>query len=454
MREPHRLRALEVRVARHQRVDVRARLRDAARGAARRSRRSMLARRRARTAADRSRPDRCGCAPVCSRRPASPISSISRASTFMWTSSSASSHASSPDASCASTLRSPATIAAASSAVIRPRAASISACAIEPATSCGSSRRSKSIEALSARRGGIERTLESSAACAFRSGHGAQYKRHMTNTQRVTFPSSAGEASGVLATPDGSAGVKPPGVVVIQEWWGVNEQIQAVADALRRRRLRRGRAGPLSRQARQGRRRGRRSMMKALDFGKAVQEIAGAVAFLARSLGNGKVAVTGYCMGGALALATACNIPGLAAVVPFYGLPAALDWSKITAPVQAHFAEHDEWATVDGRQEDRGRGQGHGAPRLRRAARVLQRAAAPRSSTPTAARKRGTARGRLHPPACCIACVHACPRLYCKQPSFRLSLTGQSDLPSARIVCVVSRIDQHARFLGAGRQAR
>jgi len=50
----------------------------------------------------------------------------------------------------------------------------------------------------------------------------------MTNTQRVTFPSSAGEASGVLATPDGAG--KPPGVVVIQEWWGINDQIKTVAE--------------------------------------------------------------------------------------------------------------------------------------------------------------------------------------------------------------------------------
>ena len=76
-------------------------------------------------------------------------------------------------------------------------------------------------------RGGIERALESPASRTFRSRHRAQYKRHMTNTQRVTFPSSAGEASGVLVTPTGAD--KPPGVVLLQEWWGVNEQIQTVA---------------------------------------------------------------------------------------------------------------------------------------------------------------------------------------------------------------------------------
>jgi carboxymethylenebutenolidase len=169
----------------------------------------------------------------------------------------------------------------------------------------------------------------------------------MTNTQRVTFPSSAGEASGVLVTPDGAG--KPPGVVVIQEWWGINDQIKSVAE----RYAAAGFAaivpdlyhGKLAKDAEEA-----GALMKALDFGKAVQEIAGAAAFL-RERSSGKVAITGYCLGGALSFASAVNIPGLAAVVPFYGLPGDLDWTKVTAPVQAHFATHDDWATVAGAQK-------------------------------------------------------------------------------------------------------
>jgi carboxymethylenebutenolidase len=169
----------------------------------------------------------------------------------------------------------------------------------------------------------------------------------MTNTQRITFPSSAGEASGVLATP-GDAG-QHPAVVVIQEWWGLNEQIQAVAQ-------RYADAGFVAivpdlyhgQLAKDADEAGR--MMRALDFGKAVQEIAGAVEF-ARGRSSGKVAVTGYCLGGALSFAAAVNIRGLAAVVPYYGLPGDLDWTKIDAPVQAHFAKHDDWATAAGAQK-------------------------------------------------------------------------------------------------------
>jgi carboxymethylenebutenolidase len=168
-------------------------------------------------------------------------------------------------------------------------------------------------------------------------------------TQRVTIPTTTGELTGVLLLPSGDA--RCPGVVVLQEWWGVNDQIQSIAqrwaDA--------GFAaivpdlyhGKVAKNADEA-----GAMMKALDFGNAVQEIGATVAFLkehARS--TGKVAVTGYCMGGALSFATAVNVRGLSAVVPYYGLPGDLDWTKIDAPVQAHFAKTDDWATVAGAEK-------------------------------------------------------------------------------------------------------
>jgi carboxymethylenebutenolidase len=74
------------------------------------------------------------------------------------------------------------------------------------------------------------------------------------------------------------------------------------------------------------------------------------VTFLkADARGNGKVGVIGFCMGGAMAFAAACHVPGLAAVVPFYGVPPAekVDYAKVSAPILAHFAKNDPWATVE-----------------------------------------------------------------------------------------------------------
>lgn len=168
-------------------------------------------------------------------------------------------------------------------------------------------------------------------------------------TQRVTFPSSAGEASGVIELPEG--GARGPGIVVLHEYWGINQQIEIVAKRWAEAGfvalvpdLYHGQVATTATEA--------GGLMKALDFSKAVQEIAGAVKFLTtHGQGTGQVAITGYCMGGALAFASAANIPGLAAVVPYYGLPGDLDWSKVDAPIQAHFARNDEWATVAGAEK-------------------------------------------------------------------------------------------------------
>jgi len=89
--------------------------------------------------------------------------------------------------------------------------------------------------------------------------------------------------------------------------------------------------------------------MTALDTLVAVKEIGKAADFLkAHPRSNGKVGVTGFCLGGALSLAAACHVPGLSAVVAFYGIPPAakVDYAKVTAPVMAHFAKRDAWATA------------------------------------------------------------------------------------------------------------
>jgi carboxymethylenebutenolidase len=168
-------------------------------------------------------------------------------------------------------------------------------------------------------------------------------------TERVSIPAATGELSGVLAVPagDGTA----PGVVVIQEYWGINEQIQAAAqrwaDAGFLAVVPDLYHGQLAKTADEA-----MKLMKALDFGRAVQEIAAAADLLrSHPRSTGKVAVSGYCMGGALTFATAVNVRGLSCVVPYYGLPGDLDWSKVDAPIQAHFARHDDWATVTGAQK-------------------------------------------------------------------------------------------------------
>jgi carboxymethylenebutenolidase len=170
-------------------------------------------------------------------------------------------------------------------------------------------------------------------------------------TQRVKIPTTNGELEAVLVLPAGEA--KAAAVVVLQEWWGVNDQLLSIAKRWAERGfvaivpdLYHGKVVEIGKADEAA------AAMKALDFGKAVGEIGATVAFLqSHPRCTGKVAVTGYCMGGALTLATAVNVRGLAAAVPFYGLPGDLDWSKVDVPVQAHFATHDDWATVAGAEK-------------------------------------------------------------------------------------------------------
>jgi carboxymethylenebutenolidase len=167
--------------------------------------------------------------------------------------------------------------------------------------------------------------------------------------QRVSIPTQSGALEGVLALPAGDA--RSPAVVVVQEYWGITEQLQSVVDRWAAEGflaiapdLYHGKLAATAAEA--------GAMMDALDFGNAVGEIAAAAQYLrTHPRSTGQVAITGYCLGGALTFAAAVNVPGFAAAVPFYGLPGDLDWSKIDAPVQAHFAQHDTWATVAGAEQ-------------------------------------------------------------------------------------------------------
>lgn len=157
---------------------------------------------------------------------------------------------------------------------------------------------------------------------------------------------------GYLAEPAAAAGA--PAVVVIQEWWGLNEQIRGVADRLAVAGYRalvpdlyRGKSTVESEEA--------HHLMSGLNFGDAAsQDIRGAVQFLKTA--GGKVGVTGFCMGGALTLLALCAAAEIDAGVIWYGCPPLeyIDASRIKAPVLAHWATQDEFfpaAMVDKLEE-------------------------------------------------------------------------------------------------------
>ena len=155
-----------------------------------------------------------------------------------------------------------------------------------------------------------------------------------------------GSVSGYLA--EGKHGAAAPGIVVIQEWWGLNDQIRGVADRLAAAGYRalvpdlyRGKVALEANEA--------EHLMHGLDFGSAAgQDVRGAVQYL-KAKGSSKVGVTGFCMGGALTLLAAVNVPEADACVVWYGYPPLeyIDAARIRAPLMAHWGSEDSVFPID-----------------------------------------------------------------------------------------------------------
>ncbi|MCK4176413.1 dienelactone hydrolase family protein [Aciditerrimonas ferrireducens] len=162
--------------------------------------------------------------------------------------------------------------------------------------------------------------------------------------EMIEFPSNGGRCPGYLAEPAGGQG---PGVLVIQEWWGLVPHIKDVCDRLAREGFW-ALAPDLyhGKQVSEPDEAGKAMMAMQLD--QAAKDMSGAADELRRRSGRDRVGVVGFCMGGGLALVLACRRPdAIAACVPFYGVipwpNATPDYSQLSGAVQGHFAEHDDF---------------------------------------------------------------------------------------------------------------
>lgn len=165
--------------------------------------------------------------------------------------------------------------------------------------------------------------------------------------KQVSYKRPDGKSvNGYLAEPANAA--RAPGMVVIQEWWGLNDQIRGVADKLAKAGYRalvpdlyRGKTALDAKEA--------NHLMTGLNFGDAAgQDIRGAVQYLKQS--SPKVGVTGFCMGGALTVLSAVNVPEADAGVIWYGYPPLeyVDAKKIKMPLLGHWATQDQAFAIGG----------------------------------------------------------------------------------------------------------
>jgi len=161
----------------------------------------------------------------------------------------------------------------------------------------------------------------------------------------ITFKRPDGkDCSGFYAEP--KAGNRAPAVVVIQEWWGVNDQIKGVAQKFASEGYRalvpdlyRGKVGLDAKEA--------EHLMTNLNFADAAsQDVAGAVRYLKQT--SSRAGVTGFCMGGALTILSAVFVPDSDANVSWYGCPPLeyVDATKIKAPLMGHWALDDAYFPV------------------------------------------------------------------------------------------------------------
>jgi carboxymethylenebutenolidase len=166
--------------------------------------------------------------------------------------------------------------------------------------------------------------------------------------QNVTFASNGSQAHGYLATPASGSG---PGVIVIQEWWGLTDHIADVTDRL----AAEGFValapdlfgGTVAHDADQA-----MKLLVELPVDRAARDLAGAVDYLLGqdSVTSSKVGAIGFCMGGGFVLMLAAQQGDkIGAAVPFYGVGPGVPstYTGVRAAVQGHYAEQDGMYPVD-----------------------------------------------------------------------------------------------------------
>ena len=157
------------------------------------------------------------------------------------------------------------------------------------------------------------------------------------------FKANGRTAHGYLALPEQGSG---PGIIVIQEWWGLVDNIKDVADrfatagfAALAPDLYHGSATKSPDEA--------GKLMMALNIAETEKDLRGAVDHLLAqpSVRGKKVGVVGFCMGGQLSLFAASKNSAIGACVDFYGLHPNVkpDWAGLKAPVLGLFAENDAY---------------------------------------------------------------------------------------------------------------
>jgi carboxymethylenebutenolidase len=172
----------------------------------------------------------------------------------------------------------------------------------------------------------------------------------------IEFPSNGSTGGGYIAEPAGGP-TGTAGIIVLQEWWGLVDQIKRTVDRFAEAGftalapdLYHGTTVPLTEPDEAAKE------MMALTMEGAAKDLSGAVDELQRRTGRTQVGVIGFCMGGGLALVLGTQRPdAVKAIVPAYGLipwpDAQPDFAQLDAAILGHAAGEDDYFTPEAAME-------------------------------------------------------------------------------------------------------
>src|SRR5712692_11725511 len=158
--------------------------------------------------------------------------------------------------------------------------------------------------------------------------------------ETLKLATSRGATTAYVARPDTEA---TAGVILIQEWWGINDHIRDIAGRYANEGylcvapdLYRGKVAANAEEA--------SALMQALAIDDGIETIRKAIDATKADYGVQKFGITGYCMGGTFALRAACEIPELKAAAPFYGdIPEENVLAKLKVPTLFIAGLRDAW---------------------------------------------------------------------------------------------------------------